>query len=85
MFSNLTVRIKSLKLTRSLRQNQPGESPCAEEETSPHCFVYITNLLGVLLTSQTCLFFFTKLEQLLLAAFSVDSFLPYLIPSPATI
>ena len=47
--------------------------------------MYITNLLGVLLTSQTCLFFFTKHEQLLLAAFSVDSFLPYLIPSPATI
>ena len=41
-----------------------------------HESVYITNLLGVLLTSQTCLFFFTKHEQLLLAAFSGDTFPP---------
>lgn len=36
MFSNLTVRIKSLKLARKEPEAKATKSACAEEETSPH-------------------------------------------------
>lgn len=36
VFSNLTVRIKSLKLARKEPEAKATKSACAEEETSPH-------------------------------------------------